>query len=201
MARYLQKPVLLITGVSAVKRLTNDLKRMLAGLAYQDAGDFLSLSDKLKALGLEPERRQQATRAKKSTASPPIRRRVALISDGQGGGAPLDYAMETCRRQGCQMDLLIHDAAAGSSGIEIERQIRAAGISCHRLTLQGNAVEGVIEYICNHPSLLFLAALPDDPVAKVFMEEVVPKHGGRLPVPLVLIEDRSAIRFRKQSAA
>ena len=34
-----------------MKRLSDGLKKMLAGLAHQDAGEFLSMSEKMNVLG------------------------------------------------------------------------------------------------------------------------------------------------------
>ena len=44
-----------------VKKLSKDLKRMLSALAYQDAGDYLSMHDKMQVLGYETGAGQEIT--------------------------------------------------------------------------------------------------------------------------------------------
>ena len=76
-----------------------------------------------------------------------------------------------------------------------------AGISC-RCNQPGPVTAGNITgFIRSYTSLLFLVALPDDAAARVLMEEGNPGPGSRIPVPLVLMEDRSKNRPRAQSAA
>jgi hypothetical protein len=54
-----------------VKRLSKDLKRMLAGRAYQDAGDYLSTPQKSRLLGYADEK-QPAARVRRSVAMPQL---------------------------------------------------------------------------------------------------------------------------------
>lgn len=43
--------------------------------------------------------------------------------------------------------------------------------------------------------------MPDDAAARVLMEEVIPRRDSRIPVPLVLIDDRTENWLRAQSVA
>ena len=180
-------------------KLSDELKRILTGLAYQDVGEFLPMRDKMKVLGVG---------AAEITPPPPGKppavltstRRFALISDGRGTGAPLDYVIESCAQQGGVIDLLVH----GDSTREVpalERRIRSAGIACNNIRLGDQPLEDIVDYICNHRSLVFLVAIADDQIATRLVNDVIPQRGGRLPVPLVLLEDRPSESRREQSVA
>lgn len=183
-----------------MKKLSNDLKKILTGLAYQDAGEFLSMHEKMKVLGYGPETRKEPLAAPRKVVRPATKR-IALISDGRGLGAPLDYAIDACLRQDARIDLLVHGAMDTEGISALEKQVQKAGLDCQRIKLGVNAVEDIVDYICNHPSLIFLVAMPDDAAARVLIEEVIPQRGGRIPVPLVLIEKHTSVGVHKQSAA
>ncbi len=167
-------------------KLSDSLKQILSGLAYQDAGDYLPMRDKMKVLGQDTESRLKPSVTKPSETRKPASRRIALISDGRGLGAPLDYVIDACSRQSAKIDLLIHGAVDTASISALENQIRLAGLEHHRIQLGVDAVEGIVNYICNHHSLIFVVAMPDDGAAKTLVEEVIPKRGGRIPVPWCL---------------
>jgi hypothetical protein len=59
------------------------------------------------------------------------------------------------------------------------------------IRLETNTVDTLIEQTCNHPSLIFLVAMPDDAAAKRLIEAVIPCRGVSVPVPRVLIEGQS----------
>jgi hypothetical protein len=182
-------------------KLSDDLKKMLAGLAHQDAGEFLSMHDKMRVLGCGPEAREKPLAAPRKVVRRPATKRIALISDGRGLGAPLDYAIDACLRQDAQIDLLVHGAIDTETISVLEKQVQQAGLDCQTIQLGVHVVDDIVEYIFDHPSLIFLVAMPDDAAARVIIEEVIPKRGGRIPVPLVLIESQSVARSHKQSAA
>ncbi|RLA04797.1 MAG: hypothetical protein DRQ47_02815 [Gammaproteobacteria bacterium] len=184
-----------------MKRLSNGLKKMLAGLAHQDAGEFLSMGEKLEVLGYGTKTKEKPLAAPRKVVRRPVTKRIALISDGRGLGAPLDYAIEACLRQGAQIDLLTHGAIDTEIISVLEKQVQQAGLDCQHIQLGVNVVDDLIDYIFDHRSLIFLVAIPDDNVARVLIEDVIPKRGGRIPVPLVLIEDQAAAQKHKQSAA
>jgi hypothetical protein len=183
-----------------MSKLTEDLKRILSGLAQQDAGEFLTMRDKMGVLGI-------GTEANKGPAShPPARvnkttRRIALVTDGRGLGAPLDYVLESCTRQEAKIDLLIHGMAKPSSLSMLEKRIQTAGLECHRVQLGVTPSDDILDYIHNHPSLMFLVAIPDDYAVKPLIEELIPKRGGRVPVPVVLIEEREPAHIHSKSVA
>lgn len=174
---------------------------MLAGLAHQDAGEFLSAHEKMEILGYATETSKSPSEVPRKALERPVRKRIALISDGRGFGAPLDYAIDACLRQHAQIDLLLHGAIDTKSISLLEQQIQQAGLDSQHMRLGANVVEDIVDYIHSQTSLIFLVAIPDDKAARVLIEEVIPRHGGRIPVPLVLIQEKPVTPTMQQSAA
>ena len=184
-----------------MKKLSKDLKRMLTGLAYQDAGDYLSTPQKSRLLGYPEETPPAASERVPMTAQSSSIRRIALVSDGRGLGAPLDYAIDACHRQTAEIDLLLHDGVKETQVSKLERRLQQAAVGYRAVQLLEPSVEDLLDYSARQTSLIFMVALPDDPVVRHLMEEVVPRGGARLCVPLVLIEEQPASRSLKLSAA
>jgi len=185
-------------GVPTLKKLTEDLKRMLTGLAYQDAGEFLPMNEKLRAfgVGVNPEEATPPT-TERVLQQIPTRKRIALVSDGFGSEALVDYAMHTCQRLGAQLDLLFHGSANAEWKDEVVGQLRRERVSYHRINLSANAAEDIAEYIHNQLQLLYILAQPNDPAVNELMEEMTLTRGKHLAVPMVLIEHRPVKPLRR----
>ena len=187
-------------------KLSEDLKKMLTGLAYQDSGDFLSIREKMKVLGNDSENPGKPntpahTLETRIGGTRAATKHIAFISNGSGLGAPLDYAIDACLRQNAQIDLLILGSAGSENTSALEKKLKNSGVSYQRIQLEVTAVNSIINYIAKHPSLLYLIAMPDDDVARVLIEEVLPGRRRRIQIPVVLIEDQTIARLPKQSAA
>ena len=173
-----------------MNRIRSEMKRVLDALAFQDAADYMSGSEKNRVLGISgspkgfserPVLRDQAV-----TLRP--RKRIALITDGRGAGAPLAYAAEACARQDAGLDIVLY--GPGDTQVEMLRAARRLGVNAQVIRLAADDVELLVTYICNHPSLVYLVGLSDDDLVRTLAERVVPARGGRMHVPLVLIEDK-----------
>ena len=187
-------------------KLSDDLKRMLTGLAYQDAGDFLSIREKMKALGHASENPGKPDTPShmletRTAGTRVATKRIAFISNGRGLGAPLNYAIDACLRQNAQIDLLIYGSADSKYISALKNKIKNSGVNYQRIQLEVTALNSIIDYITKHPSLLYLIAMPDDDVARVLVEEVLPRRRRRIQIPVVLIEDQTVSRLPEQSAA
>jgi len=212
-------------------KLSEDLKRMLTGLAYQDAGDFLSISEKMKVLGdkeekpefdnaIKPTNVLQKVETGKAEAgkvearkieagkintrkinSGAAIKRIAFISNGGGLDTPLNYVIDNCLLQNAQIDLLIHGATDMTNISALKKKIQNAGINFKQIQLKANAVDSLINYVAEQPSLIFLVATPDDAVAKVLIDDVLPRRSSCIHAPLVLIKDQVATNTAKQTAA
>ena len=89
-----------------MNKLTNDLKRALAALAHQDACDYLSMHEKMKVIGYGSETEKQSFDSLHLISNSFTKKRIAMISDGRGLGSSLDYAIDACKRQNADIDLL-----------------------------------------------------------------------------------------------
>jgi len=174
-----------------MSKIKAELKRVLAALAYQDAADYLSEPEKNRVLGggavVRPA--DNSTPGKR-TAMLRRRRRIAMITDGRGGGAPMAYAADACRRQDAGLDIVLHGRPGEGKGLM--RTARQLGVDAQVVELSGDDVEMLVDYICNHPSLVYVVGISDDELVRSLAERVLPARGGRMHVPLVMIEDRPA---------
>ena len=184
-----------------MKRLTQDLKRMLAGLAYQDAGEYLSTQDKSRLLGNTESTTDTTPVRKPVEMQLPTRRHIALISDGRGDGAPLDYAIEAAQRQQAQIDLLLHGPTDDKRIANFERRLQQTAIPYRCIWLVEPMLNDLVDYMTQQTSLIFVVAMPDDDMARTLVEEVIPNRADRVSVPLVLIEAKQRSQSPKQSAA
>lgn len=175
-----------------MKKLSDNLKQVLNGLAHQNDGDFLPMQEKMSALGFKPDINKSSSTSSKVVKQMAVAQRIALITDGRGLGAPLNYVIDACHNQKAKIDLLVHGTTDADNISALERSIEEAGLISNNIQLGTQPIDGVMEYISNHPGLLFMVAMPDNCVAKKLMEDVIPKQGASIPVPLVLIDDPAA---------
>lgn len=177
------------------------MKRILSALACQHAGEFLPMHDKMKVLGSATETRQKSSLPTWDATRKPAVKRIGLISDSRGLASPLDYAIDACKRHSAKLDLLIYGSLDTENLSTLENQLREAGVDYRRIQLGTDHVKDIVGYVSNHPSLIFLLARADDAAAKLLIEKVIPKRGGLVPVPFVLIGGQPPTRSVKQSAA
>jgi len=197
-------------------KLSDDLKRILNGLAYEDAGEFLSTSEKMEVLNsnsntarkeiqVKPQARLSKITNSNVESSKVVSavtvRRIAFISNGEGINAPLDYAIESCLRQNAQIDLLVHDVADTIKVAALEMKIRNAGVRFQQFQIDSNPVDYIINYIAKQTSLIFMIAMPVDTVVKKLVAETSTTHFNRIDVPFVLINDETTGIALKQTAA
>jgi hypothetical protein len=182
-------------------KLNDDLKRILTGLAYQDAGEFLTTRDKMKLLDPTQQQGEAATSTPLKMVKRSVTQRIALISDGRGHGAPLDYAIETCSRLEGKIDLLIHGTKNKRAITALEERIRSAGLQCQTIQLGTMPVDKIAQYIHDQPAIASIIAMPDDTTTRTIMDQIILGQSGSLPVPMVIIDDNPTTRPAKQSAA
>jgi hypothetical protein len=183
-----------------MKKLSNDLKRILSGLACQNAGEFQTMDEKMAVLGYGQSVQRASSASSRPLPLQPPARRIALISDGRGQGAPLDFAIDAAHRQQAVVDLLVHGVQDQKSIVALDQRLRDAGVNGRWVALGVQAVEGIVAYIDSHSSLIYLVAMPDDAPVKQLVEQVLPRCGGCLSIPLVLVEDCDSLGIDSRSA-
>jgi hypothetical protein len=184
-----------------MKKLSKDLKRILAGLARQDAGESLSRRDTMAVPGAGVVKQSRPGSRTSDTGGRASARRIALISDGRGLGAPLDYVIDACTRQEAKIDVLVHGAVDPANIAALEGRIREAGLDCGKIQLGTQSLDKIVDYVYNHAALMFLVAMPDDRAVRALIDDLGSKRRARLPVPLVLVEERPVSRPRAESVA
>jgi hypothetical protein len=182
-----------------MKKLTDDIKRALAALGNQHAGEFLTPRDKAEIVGYSRSSAKPAVETIPRAISAATRR-VAFLTDGRGEGAPLDYVIELCDRQQASVDLLVHGVVDTRRVELLKKRLNRAGIACHSSSLGIDTVTGLEDYISQHHSLIFLVAMPDDLLARHLSEELIPSRKLHLRVPLVMIEDQPSKQPETKSA-
>jgi hypothetical protein len=130
-----------------------------------------------------------------------VKKRIAVISNGRELNLPIKYAIDACKRQQADIDLLLHGEFDRSSISVIESQVRESGVRSQRIQIDGNSVQKILDYIARTPSLIFLAGTPGNSVARRLMEEIIPGSEYRIAVPLVLIDEKNHVETKNQSAA
>lgn len=168
-----------------MKRLSENLKRILNALALQDAGEFLSTNSKLDMLGVGTGN-PDATTAESRRAAPP-RRRVALLSDGENIEGILQYALEACQRQKATLDLVLHGIGKQMSE-KLRDQIMAHDVVHEMILLGEESVSALVEYLNLRRSLFYVIAPADDRLALELTQRVAPAPGGLMYLPIVLVD-------------
>ncbi len=168
-----------------MKRLSKELKQMLNALAHQDAGEFLTMRDKLNILDVKGTVGSEGASHEASSARI---RRIAMLSDGGDSSKALHYALNACKRQQASLDLVLHGAAARQAG-EIRSLLHGHDIASEVVLLGEQSVKALSEYLHSRRNLSSLVASTGDPLALELTEEVLPRRGGRMHLPLVLIDN------------
>ena len=174
-----------------LKRLTKIMKQMLNGLAAQDAGEYLTMNQKLQVLGLpiDPATNISSDGAKVVMSSKIPLSRVALLNDERDPGAALQFAFEACKRQSAELDIVQHGPDTTNS-TSMATEAKQFGIACELIQLGSGGVDSLAEYISSRRGLVYLVTASDDHLALTLSEQFVPRKWGYMHVPMVMV-DRS----------
>jgi hypothetical protein len=173
-------------------KLNDDLKKILNGLAYQDAGEMLPIRDKIKYLDNSPTAGQAISRADPQIISNAVDQHIALICDGREHGVSIDYAIETCSRLEGKMDLLIHDSAELKDTRALEMRIRSAGIHCQSIQLGAKPMQRIQQYLLGTAPVASIIAVLNNKRVKPIVDEILSQPSGTICPPLVLIGEHSS---------
>jgi len=173
-----------------MKKLTDDLKRMLDGLACQDAGDYLSLDEKLRHI----DRSGQVDGVETATAVAPracaSRRQIAVVINRGSTEAAFEHALQACQRLGAHLDLLLSGPASRERVVQLEAAVQRAGVTSRSIYLSGSITKAIADYAGQHYLLIYIVAALDDPDLAEMIEDALPARRKHLPVPLVLVGNK-----------
>ncbi len=178
-----------------MKKIASDLKRAMAGLTYQNAGDFLSRREKLRCLDEQAAAQSpymyttypyvgSGVTGKKKT------KKIALLAYKKVSQEVLAYAVEQSRRLDAQLDLLVCCEVKGRVRKELEAQLRSERITYQLVTIMGSINDALEDYINKHPSLAFVVVQKGKAGVEHLIETIESVNDGKLPVPVVLIDER-----------
>jgi hypothetical protein len=171
-------------------KLNDDLKKMLNGLAYQDAGEMLSTREKIRRLNNSLEVDQVTSPANPQIISQSVDQHIALICDAREHGVSIDYAIETCTRLEGKMDLLLHDSAIQTDTRALENRIRSAGIQCHTIQLGTKPMQRIHQYLWGTAPVASIIAVLNNKRIKPIIDEILSQPNGTICTPLVLIGEQ-----------
>ncbi len=168
-----------------MKRLLKDISAALQGLAYADAGEFMTQRQKLQFLNIDADGHAPLTTAAK-------RKRVLLAVAEQLRDDALRYALSICQRMEAGLDVLACSAAATRAVQAHLSVLETAGVDYRLLERQGPIKQEVATYLNEQAQVLFVVAGSSD----VLKTELARKH-DQTPVPgwgnfpLIVVADRS----------
>jgi len=165
-------------------KLTEGLKLILEGLAYQDAADYLSTEQKLEVLGIESPYEPATSRRPSPGWSG---RRIALISDSGAESPALDFALSACQRYAAELDLVSLGATSGDEGRlrKLSHEARLTGTQVCQVHLPPGRAEALRDYVRSHPSLIYLVASVADDLACGLAQRILRTAGTHVPLVLV----------------
>jgi hypothetical protein len=168
-----------------MKRLSENIKQMMNTLALQDAADFLP-GGRTRLMQQAGGHLPASSDLPRECTPAPVRR-VALLSDGININEVLLYALEACQRQQATLDLVLYGKAKEQVPL-FRGQLQARGIAHELILLGTESVDALSEYLSLRRTLIYLIAPADDPLALELTEQVLPSRGGRLHLPVVLVD-------------
>lgn len=173
-----------------MKTLTKALKTMLDALAYADAGEYMTPSQKTEFLnrGSRPTKAQTVKPTVEQPAAQP-RRRVALFMGSELPSHVMEYIIQTCVR--LQHDLTVLTFESDSTARDLlkphEGALKAAGIDMQLAVLTGNSMPQLARYLRSHPEIAFLACKETGYLGRSYLMGTQQKNA--LPVPVVVVVD------------
>ena len=177
-------------------KLTTEIKRMLNALAFADAGEGLSLSQKTHYLNRNPG----AKNAIPATTPAPIqatgeRQQVALYMGSELPADMMHYVVQTCGRLKHGLTVLTFqtDSAARALLNPYADELAQAGITMKTVLLTGDPVSGLARYLRRHPEVAFLACKETGYLGRSFLNGTQPQDVLPVPVVLVATHEESAM--------
>lgn len=171
-----------------VIKLTQEIKRMLNALAFADAGEGLTLSQKTRYLNKNSDAGNTmpvAAPAQPHTTSE--RQQVALYMGSELPADMMHYVMQTCERLKHGLTVLTFqtDSTASELLAPYADELASAGIAMKTVVLSGDPVSGLARYLRRHPEVAFLACKETGYLGRSFLNGT--QRQDVLPVPVVLV--------------
>jgi hypothetical protein len=171
-----------------MKALTEALKTMLNALAHEDAGEYLTPSQKTAILGKGPGATPEQRVAPTVQEPAPVgRRRVALFTGRELPENVIEYVTETCARTEHDLTVLTFETESTAEAMlqPYQGDLAEAGIDVKLVTLGGNTLSQLARYLGSHPEIAFLACKESGYLGRSYLDGNQRKN--EMPVPVVVI--------------
>lgn len=176
-----------------MKPLSNALKKMLNGLAYADAGEYLSRRQKSAYLENVNQTVEDnpgpapAPAPSKPVARTSANRRVAMYLGSELPPAVMDYVIDTCASLEHDLSVLTFESGMVSSALlnPYSERLQAKGIDMEIARLSGEPIKGLARYLRSHPEIAFLACKDSGYLGRNYVNGTQLKSA--LPVPVVVV--------------
>lgn len=172
-------------------KLTEVMKRMLNALACADAGEYLSLHQKIGYLN---EKSGAGNAYQAPAAMPPQatreRQQVALYLGSELPAEIMHYAVQTCGRlkHGLTVLTFQSDSTARALLNPYANELADAQIAMKIVPLTGDPVSGLARYLRRHAEVAFLVCKETGYLGRSFLNGT--QRQDVLPVPVVLVATR-----------
>ena len=174
-------------------KLTEVIKRMLNALACADAGEYLSLHQKIDYLNQKSgtgNALQADTPMPVPTQATRQRQQVALYMGSELPAEMMHYVVETCGRlkHGLTVLTFQSDSTARALLSPYADELADAEIALKIVPLTGDPVSGLARYLRRHPVVAFLVCKETGYLGRSFLNGT--QRQDILPVPVVLVAIR-----------
>lgn len=168
-----------------MKKLTEDLKRILNALAHANAGDYLSPRQKRRALGLTSE---PAPAARPKAGAPSVTRpKVGLYLGSELSADLMQYVVQTCSR--LRHDLMVLTFLSEGEALALlapyQAMLDAAGIQQGLATLTGEPPADLARALRRRPEVAFLVCNESGYFGHGLLNGA--RSNSSMPVPVVLV--------------
>ncbi len=177
--------------------LTNALKKMLNGLAHEDAGEYLTPRQKSAYL------QNTTMNVVNSDDLPPVlsekavkntRRRVAMYMGSTLPSKMMDYVIETCSSLDHDLSVLTFETGAVSSALlePYVKQLEERGIALEAVKLSGEPIPGLARYLRSHSEIAFMACKDTGYLGRSYINGTQVKNALPVPVVVVVVDPKAA---------
>ena len=166
---------------------------MLSALAAADAGEYLSMSHKLRYLNPGASNAMPPKVEPARPASP--RKRIALYLGSELSADIIDYVVQTCTRLQHNLIVLTFQSSRDAQSLLSPHSdvLASAKIGLDLEILSGDTVSGLARYLRRHNGIAFLACNEAGYLGRGLLSGA--QSPEAFPVPVVLVATRSSAKI------
>ena len=178
--------------------LSSALKKMLNGLAYADAGEYLTMTQKSEYLNkvtqtVENPPVSTTVKSNKPTETR-ARRRIALYLGSELPSTMMDYVIYTCSSLDHDLTVLTFESGRVTSALleQYNQRLEDNEINMEVARLSGEPIKGLARYLRNHPEIAFMACKDSGYLGRSYMNGAQLKSALPVPVVVVVVNPQAA---------